>query len=217
MNSLFQNTYNTALLDLSGPKKDVPAQSEKLDALEKELRSEAKSDKTKRSSEIAGNASQPTPDQRQKLQQYAPRDANFKYYGNKLGDYSTLLAQQRQDAQRIAQPMLASTLESQKESHKLANANEQYSMLANQFGLNVRADRIWKKAKKKTRMSAQSSWLEKNIFSIHKKTNKPLKEQSRHDGRKATRLERKGVYTRRQPDDVPASARPQRLRVANNV
>ena len=123
MNSLFQNTYNTALLDLSGPKKDVPAaQSEKLDALEKELRSEAKSDKTKRSSETAGNASQPTPDQRQKLQQYAPRDANFKYYGNKLGDYSTLLAQQRQDAQRIAQPLLASTLESQKESHKLANA-----------------------------------------------------------------------------------------------
>ena len=57
MNSLFQNTYNTALLDLSGPKKDVPAQSEKLDALEKELRSEAKSDKTKRSSETAGNAS----------------------------------------------------------------------------------------------------------------------------------------------------------------
>ena len=160
MNSLFQNTYNTALLDLSGqPKKDVPAQSEKLDALEKELRSEAKSDKTKRSSEIAGNASQPTPDQRQKLQQYAPRDANFKYYGNKLGDYSTLLAQQRQDAQRIAQPMLASTLESQKESHKLANANEQYNMLANQFGLNVRADRIWKKAKKNPRMSAQSSWL----------------------------------------------------------
>ena len=159
MNSLFQNTYNTALLDLSGPKKDVPAQSEKLDALEKELRSEAKSDKTKRSSEIAGNASQPTPDQRQKLQQYAPRDANFKYYGNKLGDYSSILAQQRQDAMRIAQPLLASTLESQKESHKLANANEQYSMLANQFGLNVRADRIWKKAKKNPRMSAQSSWL----------------------------------------------------------
>jgi hypothetical protein len=52
-----------------------------------------------------------------------------------------------------------STLESQKESHKLANANEQYSMLANQFGLNVRADRIWKKAKKNPRMSAQSSWL----------------------------------------------------------
>ena len=160
MNSLFQNTYNTALLDLSGtPKKDVPAQSEKLDALEKELRSEAKSDKTKRSSEIAGNASQPTPNQRQKLQQYAPRDANFKYYGNKLGDYSTLLAQQRQDAQRIAQPLLMGTLESQKKSHKLANANEQYNMLANQFGLNVRADRIWKKAKKNPRMSAQSSWL----------------------------------------------------------
>ena len=160
MNSLFAHTYNTALLDLSGPpKKDVPAQSEKLDALEKELRSEAKADKTQRSSEIAGNASQPTPDQRQKLQQYAPKDASYKYYGHKLGDYSTLLAQQRQDAQRIAQPMLASTLESQKESHKLASANEQYNMLANQFGLNVRADRIFKKAKKNPRMSAQSSWL----------------------------------------------------------
>ena len=160
MNSLFANTYNTALMDLSGPpKKDVPAQSEKLDALEKELRSENKSDKTVRSSETAGNASQPTPDQRQKLQQYAPRDANYKYYGNKLSDYSTLLAQQRQDAMRIAQPMLHSTLESQKESHKLAQANEQYSMLANQFGINARADRIWKKAKKNPRMSAQSSWL----------------------------------------------------------
>ena len=160
MNSLFQNTYNTALLDLSGPpKKDVPAQSEKLDALEKELRSEAKSDKTQRSSEAAGNASQPTPDQRQKLQQYAPRDATYKYFGNKLGDYSTILAQQRQDAQRIAQPLMLSTLESQKESHKLANANEQYNLLANQFGLNARADRIFKKAKKNPRMSAQTSWL----------------------------------------------------------
>ena len=57
MNSLFAHTYNTALLDLSGPpKKDVPAQSEKLDALEKELRSEAKADKTQRRSEIAGSA-----------------------------------------------------------------------------------------------------------------------------------------------------------------
>ena len=90
----FQNNYGASMMqsvtDQQGPKKtkrEEPAQSSKLDALEAELRSEEKSSQVKQDSQAAGGSSAPTPDQRQKLQQYAPRDAGFIYYGNKLGDY----------------------------------------------------------------------------------------------------------------------------------
>ena len=145
-----------------GPKQNQrkkSLQSSKLDALEAELRSEEKSSQVKQDSQAAGGASAPTPDQRQKLQQYAPRDAGFKYFGNKLGDYSGLLSQQREDAARFAQPMLASTLESQKESHKLASANKQMDYMASQFGLNARSARVLKKARKNPKMSVQDHFL----------------------------------------------------------
>ena len=158
MHSLFQQSYNTALLNLDKTTKE-PVQSKKLDALEAELRSENKDQKTELSNELAGAAPVPNPDMRQKLQQYAPRDVGFKYYGNKLGDYSSLLSQQREDAQRLVQPMLASTLESAKESHKLANANDDLSMLANQFGLHARSARVYKRAKKVGRMNVQDHFL----------------------------------------------------------
>ena len=162
----FQNSYGANMMqtvaEQQGPKKtkrEEPAQSSKLDALEQELRSEGKSSQTKTDSQLAGNASAPTPDQRQKLMQYAPRDAGFRYYGNKLGDYSGLLSQQREDAAKFAQPMLASTLESQKESHKLASANTQLNYLSSQFGLNTRSTRVWKKAKKYPKMNNQDHFL----------------------------------------------------------
>ena len=162
MQSLFQQSYNTALMQMDNKKQkpDVPAQSDKLDQLEKELRMDNKQQKTQQANMSAGNAQIPTTDQRQKLQMYAPTDANFKYYENKLGNYSSLLSQMRTDSERLAQPMLASTLETgQKESHKLAAANEQFSLLSNQFGLNARADKVFKKAKKYPKLSNQSSWL----------------------------------------------------------
>ena len=162
----FQNSYGASMMqtvtEQQGPKKtkrEEPAQSSKLDALEQELRSEGKSSQTKTDSQLAGNAEAPTPDQRQKLMQYAPRDAGFRYYGNKLGDYSGLLSQQREDAAKFAQPMLASTLESQKESHKLASANTQLNYLSSQFGLNTRSTRVWKKAKKYPKMNNQDHFL----------------------------------------------------------
>jgi hypothetical protein len=162
----FQNSYSASVMnsvsEQQGPKKtkrEEPAQSSKLDALEQELRSEGKSSQTKTDSQLAGNAEAPTPDQRQKLMQYAPRDAGFRYYGNKLGDYSGLLSQQREDAAKFAQPMLASTLESQKESHKLASANTQLNYLSSQFGLNTRSTRVWKKAKKYPKMNNQDHFL----------------------------------------------------------
>ena len=158
MHSLFQQSYNTALLNLDKNTKE-PVQSKKLDALEAELRSENKEQKIELSNELAGAAPVPNPDMRQKLQQYAPHDVGFKYYGNKLGDYSSLLSQQREDAQRLVQPMLASTLENQKESHKLASANDDLSMLANQFGLHARSNRVYKKAKKVGRMNVQDHFL----------------------------------------------------------
>jgi hypothetical protein len=162
----FQNSYGAQMMqtvaEQQGPKKtkrEEPAQSSKLDALEQELRSEGKSSQQQQDSQLAGNAAAPTPDQRQKLQQYAPRDANFRYFGNKLGDYSTLLSQQREDAARFTQPMLSSTLESQKESHKLVSANTQLNYMASQFGLNARSNRVWKKAKKVSKMNVQDHFL----------------------------------------------------------
>ena len=161
----FQNSYGANMMQTveqqQGPKKkrEETAQSSKLDALEQELRSEGKSSQQQQDSQLAGNAAAPTPDQRQKLQQYAPRDAGFRYYGNKLGDYSTLLSQQREDAARFTQPMLSSTLESQKESHKLASANRQMDYMASQFGLNARSTRVWKKAKKYPKMGNQDHFL----------------------------------------------------------
>ena len=158
MHSLFQQSYNTALLNLDKTAKE-PVQSKKLDALEAELRSENKEQKTEQNNQLAGAASVPTPDTRQKLQQYAPRDAGFRYYGNRLGDYSGLLSQQREDAARFTQPMLASTIESQKESHKLVSANRQMDYMASQFGLNARSTRVWKKAKKYPKMGNQDHFL----------------------------------------------------------
>ena len=162
----FQNNYGASMMEnvtqQQGPKKpksQEPAQSSKLDALEQELRSEGKTSQQQQDSQLAGNAAAPTPDQRQKLQQYAARDAGFRYYGNRLGDYSGLLSQQREDAAKFAQPMLASTLESAKESHKLASANRQMDYLSSQFGLNVRSQRVWKKAKKTPKMSVQDHFL----------------------------------------------------------
>ena len=162
----FQNSYGANMMqtvaEQQGPKKtkrEEPAQSSRLDALEQELRSEGKSSQTKTDSQLAGNAAAPTPDQRQKLMQYAPRDAGFRYYGNKLGDHSTLLSQQKEDAARFTQPMLSSTLESQKESHKLASANRQMDYMASQWGLNARSNRVWKKAKKYPKMGNQDHFL----------------------------------------------------------
>ena len=80
MQSLFQQSYNTALMELdpsNKKQKDVPAQSDKLDQLEKELRMDNKQQKTQQANMSAGNAQVPTTDQRQKLQMYAPTDAGF--------------------------------------------------------------------------------------------------------------------------------------------
>ena len=159
MHSLFQQSYNTALLNMDNKNTKEPVQSKKLDALEAELRSETKEQKTELNNELAGAAPVPTTDTRQKLQQLAPRDVEYRYYGNKLGDYSTLLRQMQTDAQRMVQPMLASTLENQKESHKLVSANDDLSMLANQFGLHARSARVYKKAKKVGKMNAQDHFL----------------------------------------------------------
>ena len=82
MQSLFQQSYNTALMELDPANKkqkpDVPAQSDKLDALEKELRMDDKQQKVQQANMTAGNAQVPTTDQRQKLQMYSPTDAGRK-------------------------------------------------------------------------------------------------------------------------------------------
>ena len=159
--SLFHQNYNQAFADLSQTKRPnaVPAQSEKMSQLEKELRTDNRDDKEKRANMAAGNAAVPTPQQRRQIQSLVPQDTGFRRQGNKLGDYSAILSQQRQDFTHLAQPMLASTIESKKESFRLEDANAQYSMLSSTFGLATRSNRAWKRAKKNPKMNNQDSWL----------------------------------------------------------
>ena len=56
MHSLFQQSYNTALLNMDNKNTKEPVQSKKLDALEAELRSETKEQKTELNNELAGAA-----------------------------------------------------------------------------------------------------------------------------------------------------------------
>ena len=161
--SLFHQSYNQAFSDLSSqtkrPTAAVPAQSEKMSQLEKELRSDSKDDLGKRANMAAGNAAVPTPQQRRQIQSLVPQDTGFRRTGNKLGDYSAILGQQQTDAQNLVQPMLASTIESKRGDFRLQDANSQYGILSSTFGLAARSNRVWKKAKKNPKMSNQDSWL----------------------------------------------------------
>ena len=159
--SLFHQSYNQAFTDLSQTKRPNagPVQSEKMSQLEQELRSDNKDDKEKRANMAAGNAAVPTPQQRRQIQSLVPQDTGFRRTGNKLGDYSAILSQQRSDAMHLAAPMLSSTIESKRGDFRLQDANEQYSMLSSTFGLATRSNRTWKRAKKNPKMSNQDHWL----------------------------------------------------------
>ena len=159
--SLFHQNYNQAFADLSQTKRPnaVPAQSEKMSQLEKELRTDNKDDKNKQANMLAGNAAVPTPQQRRQIQSLVPQDTGFRRTGNKLRDYSAILSQQRSDAMHIAQPMLASTIESKRGDFRLQDANAQYGILSSTFGLAARSNRVWKKAKKNLKMNNQDHWL----------------------------------------------------------
>ena len=160
--SLFHQDYNKAFTDLSNQTKRPnagPVQSEKMSQLEQELRSDNKNDKEKRANMAAGAAEVPTPQQRRQIQSLVPRDTGFRRTGNKLGDYSAILGQQRGDVQHLAQSMLASTIESKRGDFRLQDANAQYGILSSTFGLAARSNRVFKKAKKNPKMNNQDHWM----------------------------------------------------------
>ena len=162
--SLFYQDYNKAFTDLSNQTKRPnagPVQSEKMSQLEQELRSDNKDDKEKRANMAAGTAAVPTDQQRRQIQSLVPRDTGFRRTGNKLGDYSAILGQQRTDAQmsHLAQPMLVSTIESKRGDFRLQDANQQYGILSSSFGLAARSNRVFKKAKKNPKMNNQDHWM----------------------------------------------------------
>ena len=142
--SLFHQEYNKAFTDLSQTKRPNagPVKSEKMSQLEQELRSDNKEDKDKRVYMAAGNAFVPTPQQRSQIQSLVPQDTGFRRTGNKLADYSAILSQQRSDAMHLAQPMLASTIESKRGDFRLQDANAQYGILSSTFGLAARSSRV---------------------------------------------------------------------------
>ena len=159
--SLFHQDYNKAFTDLSQTKRPNagPVKSEKMSQLEQELRSDNKDDKEKRANMAAGNAAVPTPQQRRQIQSLVPQDTGFRRTGNRLGDYSAILGQQRGDFQHLAQPMLASTIESKRGDFRLQDANQQYGILSSTFGLAARSNRVFKKAKKNPKMNNQDHWM----------------------------------------------------------
>ena len=139
--------------------KDGPANSGKIEALEAELRSDTIEQKESLSSELAGNASQPTKGQGIRLEAIGEQQASFKSRSNPLGDYTNLLKQMEDDMAGASNAMLYSTLDSKKETLKMASADDQYNMLASQFNLDHRSEQSVKRAKKLKRLSSQNTFL----------------------------------------------------------
>ena len=134
-------------------------ESSKISALEAELRSDTIEQKTDLTSEIAGNASQPTKGQGIRLEAIGEQQKSFNSRSNPLGDYTTLLKQMQDDITGASNAMLHSTLDSKHESEKLGTTNDQFQMLNSQFNLNAMSEQSLKKAKKHKRLSAQDTFL----------------------------------------------------------
>ena len=158
MDSLFQFAQSSAFDSASRVKKP-DAQSSKITALEDELRSDTIEQKTSSTSERAGNASQPTAEQSIRLEAIGEQQASFGSRSNPLASYTTLLAQMQNDITGASDAMLYSTLDGKHENQKLANASEQYSMLATQFNLQSRGEESIKKARKFRKLSQQDAFL----------------------------------------------------------
>jgi hypothetical protein len=160
MDGLYEFAQRTAVQRLSNNnEKKTPMESGKIKALEEELRSDTIEQKTDLTSEIAGNASQPTKGQGIKLEAIGEQQKSFNSRSNPLGDYTTLLKQMQDDITGASNAMLHSTLESKHETEKLGSASDQFQMLNSQFNLNAMSEQSVKRAKKQKRLSSQDTFI----------------------------------------------------------
>lgn len=140
------------------PRKPDTHNATKISQLEQSLREDVIEGKTQQTSEMAGNAPTPTPNQAAQLRRLDTQEGDaFNNRQLKLGDYTNLIRQMKEDQSRATQQMLVSTLSSQKETAKLSNGDNEFAYLSSQFGLEVRSNRSFKNAKKLPLMSSQNT------------------------------------------------------------
>ena len=140
------------------PRKTEKHDANKISQLEQSLREDVIEDKTRQTSEMAGNSSVPTAKQAAQLRRLDIQEGDaFNNRKMKLGDYTNLIRQMKEDQSRATQQMLVSTLSSQKETAKLSNGDNEFAYLSSQFGLDVRSNRSFKNAKKLPLMSSQNT------------------------------------------------------------
>jgi hypothetical protein len=158
MNSLYEFAFNSALGTVEKKEQDTPS-TDKINALEEELRTDVIESKEQLTNELAGNASVPTKEQEKKLDYLNLQNKTFNSRPNPLGSYDELLSQMTTDIQRASQAMVYSNLTSKKEGARLTSSESQFSLLNSQFGLNSKSDKPFKNAKKYPKLSAQDSFI----------------------------------------------------------
>jgi hypothetical protein len=140
------------------PRKQDKQDANKISQLEQSLREDVIDSKTKQTAELAGNASMPTAKQAAQIRRLDIHEGDaFNNRQLKLGDYTNLIRQMKEDQSRATQQMFVSTLASQKETAKLTDGDNEFAYLSSQFGLDVRSNRSFKNAKKLPLMSAQNT------------------------------------------------------------
>jgi hypothetical protein len=159
MQSAFLPSAKQPAPKVKQPKAVMPP-SAKILAMEQAMRSDTIQQKTAQESASQGGAETPTPKQKDMINKFDPQNTMYRDFGNKLGDYSSTLNQMVQTSNAATVAMSLSTLESKKPSVNMATSTvEQFQMLNSEFGLDSRANRVYKKARKYSRLGASDSML----------------------------------------------------------
>lgn len=135
----------------------VPSDS-KLDEFEKELRNDVMDTDISLSSQAAGTAGRPTPEQQRMINRYDPQTRNYNYYKSALGDYSMQLGQMTTDHYRATAAMQLSTMENSR-GKMGPPPRDEYRMLTTRTNTQKSSDANMKKAKKNPKLSGTDSWL----------------------------------------------------------
>jgi hypothetical protein len=140
--------------------KQAKPSSEKLQALENELRTDTMQAKEQQNNQAAtGQGGQYGTDGQRRMQmKYDPQDMTYQLYGNHIGDFSSMLKQMTTDTQGATDAMQLSTLASKSEIVRLEDENEQWAMITAQFGLTSRSDKVLKLARKTSKLDSGLGW-----------------------------------------------------------
>lgn len=159
MNRLFTHKVAASLNAQTDPtSRTTKPSSAKLDALEQELRDDTIDTKTSMVAQGQGQGTG-TAQQKQMLAMYDPQNTDYNYYGSIVGDYTNLISQMADDRQGATTAMKLSTVEAKPEADRMQNSEDQWNLLAIQFGLQSRSEKVVKKAMKISKLGAGDSFL----------------------------------------------------------